>query len=163
LDALFPDWSYTGIDLMPEFISVAKEKLSGQANVDLMMGDFLETKFSTSFDLVIASGTFNYKIDEAGNEKLIIAAMRRAFELCKVGIAFDFLSDRVDYKLEHAHHSRPEDVLSIAYSLSRNLVLLNDYIPFEFCIAVHKDDGFQPESPTFHNSTRYLPGNDRYL
>lgn len=70
--------------------------------------------------------------------------------LCSDGLAFDFLSDKVDYRHEHTFHSSPEKVLEIAYKYSRNIVLRNDYMPFEFAIIIFKDDGFDKQDTVFH-------------
>lgn len=156
LGQVFHEYDYTGIDLLPEFISTARERYGERENVRFMLGDFLSVRFRKNFDVVVASGTFNNKLGACEESALIQKAIEKAFRLCNVGIAFDFLSDKVDYTLEHTHHSSPEQLLRFAYSLSRNLVLLNDYIPFEFCLIIRKDNAFSPDQPAFENAARYL-------
>lgn len=66
------------------------------------------------------------------------------------GITFDFLSDKVDYQYEHTFHSSPERILGYVYSKSRNVILRNDYMPFEFSVFIFKDDSFKSEDTVFH-------------
>lgn len=90
----------------------------------------------------------NYPIDE-DNYAYVYEVMKKALLLCKDGIAFDFLSDKVDYKLDHAFHYDPVRILNIAYSFSRRVLLRNDCFPFEFSVYVYKDDSFSKEDTTF--------------
>ena len=62
----------------------------------------------------------------------------------------DFLSDKVDYQHEHTFHNAPEAVLAFAYGLTRNIVLRNDYMPFEFSILLLKDDSFDTADAAFN-------------
>lgn len=64
--------------------------------------------------------------------------------------AFNFMSDKVDYPLTHIFYSSPERILAMAYRFSRNVVLMNDYMPFKFSTFVFKDDQFSVEDTLFH-------------
>lgn len=145
-----PVAAYTGVDLVEPLVEEARQRWPAHSFVT---GDFLELDFDDDFDFAVASGVFNHRLDGIDNAAFIEAAMQRTFEICQDGFAFDFLSDKVDYRLEHTYHASPEQVLGMAYSLSRNVLLRNDYIPFEFSVFVFKDDGFDPETAVFR---RYL-------
>lgn len=146
-----PVAAYTGVDLVEPLVEEARQRWPAHS---FLTGDFLDLEFKDdSFDYAVASGVFNHRLDGIANEAFIEAAMQRAFALCRDGFAFDFLSDKVDYRHEHTYHASPERVLGMAYSLTRNVVLRNDYMPFEFSLFVFKDDGFDPETPVFR---RYL-------
>jgi len=142
------DYRYVGIDLVDDLISKAAE-LYAAPNRSFITGDFLRHEFTETFDYVVASGMFNHKLKQIGNDAFIEGCMRKAFRLCREAIAFDFLSDKVDYRYDHTHHSSPEAILSMAYRLSRNVILRNDYMPFEFSIIVFKDDSFHKENTIF--------------
>lgn len=148
-----PVASYTGVDLVEPLVKEAGQRWPTHT---FITGDFLEITFDGGFDFVVASGVFNHRLDAINSEEYIEAVMQRAFALCHDGFAFDFLSDKVDYRLEHTYHASPERILGMAYSLSRNVVLRNDYIPFEFSVFVFKDDAFDPKMPVFrrHLSTK---------
>jgi len=109
-------------------------------------------EFDTQYDIIVASGVFNFKLLEESNYQFIEAFMEKAFGMASEGIAFDFLSDKVDYQYAHTFHSSPSRILEMAYGFSRNVMLNNSYMPFEFTVTVFKDDTFDPGDTIF---TRY--------
>lgn len=150
LDRKFgPTYRYTGVDLVPQLLLEARRRWPGPRH-RFMEGDFSSMDLEGEFDYAIASGIFNHRFESTSNKEFAMATMTRAFELCGVGIAMDFLSDKVDYRHEHTYHSAPEEVLAFAYGLTRNVVLRNDYMPFEFTIFLHKDDSFDPVDTVFN-------------
>lgn len=146
-------YEYLGIDVNERFVSAAK-KQNKQACASFQAGDFLSFQPRRSFDVVVASGVFSLKLRSGRNASFIKLAMRKAFGLCAEGLAFDFLSGRVDFRYPENYYADPEFVLAEGYKLSRNLVLRNDYMPFEFALAVFKDDSFQREDTVFARHKR---------
>lgn len=142
---------YWGIDIMKEFIDIATQNYPKKAD-QLMCKDFAEIKEEQNFDYCIVSGTFNYKIFESESEQyeFINKMIEKALNMCNIGIAFDFLSDKVDYTTsEEDFHSSPEKILSLAYNFSRNVILDNSAMPFEFCITIFKNDHFNKNDTVF--------------
>ena len=66
-----------------------------------------------------------------------------------VGFAVNFLSDKVDYRLPHANHTDPAWVLALCYTFSNNIVLRNDYMPFEFTVFVDCDEPFDKKHAVY--------------
>jgi SAM-dependent methyltransferase len=132
-------FDYTGVDIVPEFINFAKNYYQ-ESNCKFVNKAFLEGTFNSTYDYVFASGTFNSKFHGRNGYKYIEENMVKMFDLSKKAIAIDFLSDRVDYKHEHNFNSNPEKILSLAYKLSKRVVLRNDYFPFEFAVIIYKED-----------------------
>ena len=141
-------FNYTGIDLVKEFIDKAKNEHQDQ-NIELCVGDFLSIPFSKKFDFCIASGTFNLRMDGIDGYKYIESNLTKMFESCRIGIAVNFITDKVDYEHDHNFNSSPEKILSIAYNLSKRILLRNDTFPFEFSIIIYKDDSFLKEKTLF--------------
>lgn len=142
-------YTYLGVDLVEDLVNKGQE-IYGNQNIRFKTGDFLEMKFDEPFDFVISSGIFNYKFEDYDTYEFIASVMNKALAVCKDGIAFDFLSDKVDYQLEHTFHSSPEKILGMAYKHSRNVVLRNDYMPFEFSLFIFRDDSFSKEDTLFN-------------
>lgn len=120
----------------------------------LECGDFLEIEMKQSYDYCVGSGLFNFKLSNGNNYQYIESIISKAFEYCNIGVAFDFLSDKVDYQYEITFHSSPEMILSIAYKYTRNVVLRNDYMPFEFVLYMYKDASFEKEDTIFNRYKR---------
>lgn len=148
----FINYKYTGCDIVGGFIETANKEYKDNEDIDFLYGDFLNLEILEKYDLVIASGIFNLKMPEKGNYQNISDVMGKALDICKEdgGIAFDFQSDKVDFcGGDVAFHNSPEKVLEIAYKFSRNIILDNSYMPFEFALTVFKNDSFQKETTTF--------------
>lgn len=141
------DYSYLGVDVSASLLAEAQIRY-GSERVGFSCGDFLALDIP-EVDYVIASGIFNLKLKEGDNLVFIEKVMQKAFSLCRVGFAFDFLSDKVDFSKENTFHSSPERILGLAYGFSRNVILLNNYMPFEFSVFVFKDDSFDQQRTIF--------------
>jgi SAM-dependent methyltransferase len=151
------DFTYHGIDVVDDLLAVARE-LHAAPNVTFETADFLAADLPDTYDVVIASGIFNHVLTDMDGDAFSETVLQRAYAVCTEGVAFDFLSDKVDFRTEHNHYSSPERVLALAYSHSRNVVLRNDYMPFEFSLFVFKDDGFDSSDTLFR---RYKDGRVR--
>jgi SAM-dependent methyltransferase len=128
---------FTGIDINPAFITIAKER---NPKGIFHVLDLAEDSSTDKYDYVFASGIFNDRIQNANNR--IIKMLKAIDSHSKKGFAVNFLSSKVDYKLPHAHHTDPAWALGACYAFSNNIILRNDYMPFEFTIFVNKDEKF---------------------
>jgi len=146
LNAKASYFEYTGIDLVEDLVSYARKV---HPEHTFIVDDFIDHVFESEFDYCIATSIFNHKLIRQDSYDLIYSTMKKAYQIARDGFAFDFLSDKVDYRHEHTFHSSPSKILEFAYSLSRNVVLRNDYMPFEFSIFVFKDDSFSVEDTLF--------------
>lgn len=142
-------YQYLGVDLVGELIDEGRHHYP-QENIKFLNSDFLEYPFTETFDIVVASGIFNHKFASGDNDLFVERVLKKAWSLCVEGFAFDFLSDKVDYRYDHTYHNNPERILGLAYGLSRNVSLRNDYMPFEFCLHVGKDDSFDRADAVFN-------------
>lgn len=147
--------AYVGIDLVGEFIAEGERRFGSPWATFLKTGleDFAP---QSTFDYVIASGIFNLKVEGIDGYEQIRRSLGRMFSLSNIALSADFLSDKVEYAYEHNFVSAPETILSMAYGLSRNVVLRNDYFPFEFCVTVYKDDSFSRNTTTFSTTEKRL-------
>ena len=152
---LLPFWrkkggeSYLGVDIAPEFINEAKILHANVSDSSFILADFSDDDFKHEADFVVASGTFNYRFDHTDNYQFIEGCLKKGFSLCKEAVIFNFLSDKVDWKYDNAWYSNPSFILDMCYGLSRNVILRNDYMPFEYTVAVFKDDSFEKSDTLF--------------
>ena len=144
------DYTYYGIDLVEGMISTANEIYQDYDNISFSCGDFLNDLSKdkcSKFDYIIASGIFNFQMNDTGNYDNVEEILKKALTMCNAdgAISFDFQSDKVDYFADNgvSFYNSPEKILSIAYKYSRNVVLNNLYMPFEFALTLFKDDKFE--------------------
>jgi SAM-dependent methyltransferase len=137
---------YYGIDIMESFIEEAKQN-HYEIKDRFAVKDFLKTNEEDLYDFIVASGIFGYN---DGGYEYVERVFRRAYQACKTGFAMDFLSDKVDYRASETNFfANPEKVLGIAYKYSRNVILDNTAMPFEYTVTVLKNDSFKKETTIF--------------
>jgi len=142
------NYSYLGVDITGAFIREANNRYASE-KIRFKCGDFWGENIENEFDIAIASGIFNLKFENEDNYAFVENSIKKALSVCKTGIAFDFISDKVDYCYDHAFYYAPEKMLQIAYKYTRNLILRNDYMPFEFAMILFEDDSFAKEDTIF--------------
>jgi hypothetical protein len=142
--------AYHGIELVEDLAAKGRELFGQNPNFRLSVGDFSQLQLSEEYDICFVSGLFNFKLVNGNNYEFISDTMTKALGACKVGLAANFITDRVDYHEELIFNSKPEKILEIALGLSRNVLLRNDYFPFEFSIFINKDSSFSKDDTIFH-------------
>ena len=118
--------------------------------------DFLNAEFTREVEYSIASGVFNLTLGDDDEYEYLNKNMEKMFSLSSIAISIDFLSDKVDFSHTHNFNFSPEKILSMAYQLSRNVVLKNTYFPFEFSITIYKDDRYMRDNPVFNQTQSNL-------
>ena len=146
------NYRYLGIDLVAPYLEEAEKRYGGD-KIAFRQSEFLAAKFPPEFDIGIASGTFNFAMEGIDQYEYLSASMGKMLELCTEGIAIDMLSDRVNFKREGSFYYSPIKVLELALSYSRNVQIRHDYLPFEFAVAVFRNDSFDDQSTVF---TRHI-------
>lgn len=125
---------YTGVDINPDLTKIAKE-IYPDAHFEVK--DIEQENINDNFDWVFASGLFEFKVHD---DEYVQKMLKRMFEISNKGIAADFLSNYVDFKNEDAYYASPEEIFSFCKILSKRVTIRHDYMPFEFCVYVYKDD-----------------------
>lgn len=126
---------YTGTDLNPALIDVARKRHAGasfHATTDL-------SQFGNdSQDYVFLSGLFNFKIED--NTGFMHDTVRESFRIAKCGVAFNLLGSYVDFKEEHLFYHQEQEVFDFAKGLTRFVTLRADYPLYEFTVYLHKPE-----------------------
>ncbi len=131
--------SYHGIDIVPALLAEARKRQPELSLVEADIADYLSGE-RDRFDVVVASGVFNARLEAERNEEHVRRCTTRMWELARRAIGVDFMSSRVDFQHEGAWHTDPAWALELAAGLSRRFRLRHDYMPFEFALAVYCDD-----------------------
>ncbi len=126
---------YTGCDINSNLIATAKERYP---KGKFLVADIDSNAIHGSFDWVFATGVFEFKYPNMLN--FVKHMLTKMFNLTKKGVAADFMSSYVDYKGKDGFYASPEKIFRIAKGLSRGVTLRHDYMPFEFCIYIYKDN-----------------------
>lgn len=131
------NFSYYGIDISESLIGSARKKYAQNSNYHFLVGDSIELIDQLpDFDLSIMSGALSFKIDD--NIGYTTEVMRKLTAKAKEVTAFNFLTSYVDYTLEKNYHYRPEDIFSIAKTITKKVNLYHDYPLYEFTVQLFK-------------------------
>ncbi len=147
----FPNVRYHGIDLNPELIREGKRQYP---EADLTSGDALVSGLGRKYDYIFSSGVHNLKVSD--DWRFIAESFELFHEFSTRGFALNFLSNKVEYELDHTYHSDPAQVLDLCYKYSNRVVFRNDYMPFEFAVFVDKQDDFDKEYGVYPEYLRFI-------
>ncbi len=125
---------YTGIDIVPEAIQIARKKFPDMKFECL---DITQESLETTYDYVLVSAVFN-NFTPNGNI-FLQTLIKKAFSLCEKGLAFNFISSYVNFRQETMAYYEPETVLSFCIQhLSRKVTIIHHYYHCDVCIYVYK-------------------------
>lgn len=138
LDQRCGAYEYRGVDLVPEFVDAVAGKYP-DARVTLIRSHL---DVSVPVDHVVISGTFN--IIEGGDRAAYLekveASLVHLFQLARVSVSVNFMTDRVDFMQPQALHMNVEKMMGfMRRHLSPRLKVDESYMPYEFTIVAFKD------------------------
>ncbi|MBL1198517.1 MAG: class I SAM-dependent methyltransferase [Nostoc sp. GBBB01] len=125
---------YTGIDIVPEAIEIARHKFPDMKFECL---DITQESLKQTYDYVLVSAVFN---NYTPNSNLFLQTLiKKAFTLCEKGLAFNFISSYVNFRQETMAYYQPEDVLRFCIEqLSRKVTMIHHYYHCDVCIYIYK-------------------------
>lgn len=124
---------YTGIDLSPDLLIEAAKR---HPDAELLVGDLFDMNFTgRSFDWAILSGALNELLHDNGDYAR--RTIKRMFELCQKGVAFNLLDAR-HFKPHDLQSHLPEEVLSYCCNLCPDSELRDGYLDNDFTIYMRK-------------------------
>jgi SAM-dependent methyltransferase len=131
---------YTGSDLSSAMVATARALHPG---VRFERRDLLgEPLPAERWDVVLCSGVFTVKLESSDADwwVLVESMLHRMFALCRIGIAFNLMSDRVDWRSPALYYASPGAIVSFCRSeLSPFVVLRDDYPLHEFTVYVYRE------------------------
>jgi len=122
---------YCGIDQIPELLDEAMRRCSGTTGTSFISGNFM-TRRLPLMDYVLACGSLNYS---STDPHFIYKAISRLYNSCTVGFAFNVLSKITPNGMLVAY--QPEDIRHYCLTLSRKVILKNDYADDDFTIFMY--------------------------
>lgn len=130
---------YEGLDLSEKFIKRCKEKYP---SCTFWTDNILENDGSIKqYDYIVLNGVLTEKRELTYDEMLEYAKrlIKKVYEHCKRGIAFNVMSKDVDWEREDLFHL-PLNVLSefLVQEVTRDFVVRHDYQLYEYTVYVYK-------------------------
>lgn len=134
--------NYLGVDIVSEMIDIAKRANSSE-NVEFRVLDILSCSDELSFDYVIMCGPLNLRTPHT--EETAKRMIRKAYEIARVGVAFNMTSilGDEDKKTEHTYYFDPFEVLRYCATMTRNLKFDHTYLPHDFTVFMYKKGDYE--------------------
>lgn len=131
--------TYSGIDISQKSIAMAKRKFPGN---EYLCCDILASEEALNeYDFIVINGLFTQKGDLSDSDmtEFMKAVLSKIFPSVRRGLAFNTMSDTVDFRKPGAYHADTKMMLQFVYeNLSKRYVLRNDYGLYESTLYVYK-------------------------
>jgi len=131
---------YSGIDIVPEMVQYAR---SFHPDGTFFVGDAQVFDFPRLYDYVVCNGLLSLKLEASILDMNIYAArlIRRMFSLASTGIAFNVMTNRVNFTVNHMYYRSPVEILAFCLSeLSNKCRIDHAYNRYEFTTYVYRDE-----------------------
>lgn len=128
---------YCGYDINPSLIEVARRR---RPNLRFELCDVQKDEFP-EFDWIVGVGMMNHRTDAQDNYQHTHDILSRCHAKARKGVAFDFQSSYVDFKVsdDHYFYYEPEKVFALAKTITKRVALRHDYPLFEFAVYLYPD------------------------
>jgi len=127
--------SYTGVDIVPDMLEVARQRLPVSAT--LLQADFMKEEIPGSFDWVFASGIFF--LPHTRWAEYVVSALRKMYDSARLGVGANFLSAQSRSKDNFSRYAKPGSVLDLALrEVTEKAVLRHDYRQNDFTLYLYR-------------------------
>lgn len=128
--------SYTGVDIVPEFLKTCKKKYPHSSFItlkELMQND-------CSYDVILCSGTFSILTsDYNSHEEEVLKVLEKLYFKTKIVLLVDFMHDEVDFQQNNAYHVNINSIMKKFAKLDfTNIVVNRDFLPYEVGFQIKK-------------------------
>lgn len=128
----FKKIDYLGIDISEKLIEEAERRYPKAV---LRTSDILKSPPKKRVDYILSSGALSFRIKN--NEKYVKKMLEAMMKMSRKGVAVNFLSDRVDYRLKKNFHYSPEKAFKAGHELTRFVTIRHDYPLYEFTMYLY--------------------------
>lgn len=128
--------SYTVVDLSRKHVDHANRALASNIGFRAVSADFLAWDVDRNYDVVIASGLFNFRLEELDNLEFIKGVLGKSISIAEEIVCTNFLSEHADLPEDHLYYTSLSDLIPIVRSFSNRYSMSYDFLPFEFTLRV---------------------------
>jgi len=129
---------YAGCDLSAAMVDCARRRHPG---VRFERRDILVDPPARGYDVVVCSGLFHVKLDAEPRAwcDFVLAMVRRMYAMCDEAIAFNMMSDQVDFRNDRLFYADPGEMLDrCRRELARHVAIRHDYPLYEWTAYVYR-------------------------
>jgi cyclopropane fatty-acyl-phospholipid synthase-like methyltransferase len=123
---------YTGIDIVPDFINLARIQFPTR---HFECKDIFTV--SEKYDYVVASGAMSFKVTD--NKKYYFSMIEKMYRIATKGLAFNMLNHGTHIDDQTYASYDPNEIADFCKTLSDNVQIVVDYLPQDFTIYLYKE------------------------
>ncbi len=124
---------YFGADLSVKMVERCRERFPAGRFEAVNILDWTPPE---PFDYTVAFAIHNVRID--GGDKILREVTRRQFDLCRRAAHISLLTDRFPGFASHIQPWSPEEILTLALSITPYVTLRHDYLPNDFSVTLYR-------------------------
>lgn len=104
------DVTYTGMDVVENMIESGRRNFP---DANFVCGNLLDSDEQQGYDYLVCNGTLTQKLDASipAMDAYAKSIIRRMFALCRRGIAFNLMSNRVNFMVDNLFYNSPTEIL----------------------------------------------------
>lgn len=129
---------YTGIDIAENMIEYAREKYK---DVSFIQGSIFDLDDNERFDFVVCNGILTQKLSISIMEmdKFAHELIGKMFSICKIGIAFNIMTTKVDFMVDNLYYRNPIDMFAYCFNtVSHKIRIDHGYNLYEYTVYLYK-------------------------
>ncbi|MBX7222984.1 MAG: class I SAM-dependent methyltransferase [Blastocatellia bacterium] len=131
---------YSGSDIAPGMIEQARKR---HPEAEFFNRDILELPVEDlpQYDYLVCCGVFHLKAENSDEvwEEFALSLIERMFRMAKRGVAFNMMTDLVDFKIDRLFYANPSRIFDhCRHNLTRRVTLRHDYPLYEFAVYLYK-------------------------
>lgn len=136
LSEKYPQIVYNGVDIVPEFIDIARETFEEDRGKFLRIDVMDLDPEQWAHGWVVACGAFS--VESQGGLKWIESGIEKMWSLSEEGVIATFRSAWESDAVELIYYADPMDVLKIAKKFTNHIIMDHSYDPHDFAIILRK-------------------------
>ena len=131
---------YSGTEIVQKMKDLVSEKYP---DLNISIRDIINDDVKDQYDIVVLAGTFNLPGDVPRDEwkQFTRDMIKSMFNMCKVGITFNFLSSHAEFYNDLMHYESPGELIDFcSKNLLRFVTVDHSYPLYEQTITVLKSE-----------------------
>ena len=141
MNSIDSPYKYCGVDVSDVFVKECQRKFPDMPffKLDILQDDLSSIPIRS--DYIIMNGVFTEKCNLSFEEmkEYFESFIKKAYELCNKGIAFNVMSKDVDWERDDLFHLPLSDLSAfLTKDLTRKFIIRNDYGLYEYTTYVYK-------------------------
>jgi 2-polyprenyl-3-methyl-5-hydroxy-6-metoxy-1,4-benzoquinol methylase len=130
--------NYTGIDVVPEMIDHATTAFP---EGHFACRDVFDRALDEKYDYVICNGILTQKLTASIREMDFYAQnmIKRLFELCRHGVAFNIMTNKVNFMVDNLYYRSPVELLAFCFAeITDRIRIDHSYRLYDYTVYLYR-------------------------